>query len=151
MTLSERIDADLKAALKSGDQVKLSTLRLLKAAIGNAAIQKQKSTLEEGEILGLIQRTLKQHEESIAAFSKGGRQELAEKEKKEAEILKGYLPPAMEEGELKGLVQETIREVGAGGPSALGAVMKALMPKVKGRADGKLVNQLVTQMLQAGK
>lgn len=150
MSLSERIDGDLKVALKAGDSVKLSTLRLLKASINNAAIQRQKSTLEDGEILDLIQKTLKQHEESMAAFSKGGRQDLADKEKKEAEVLKGYLPPAMPESELKALIQATIEEMGASSPSALGAVMKALMPKVKGRADGKRVNQLVSQLLQGG-
>ncbi len=151
MTLTDRINEELKSAMKAGDPAKVSTLRMLKAAVSNAAIQKGKSNLEDGEILEVIQKSLKQHQESVDAFTKGGRPELAEKEAHEAKILKEYLPPAMDEGELKALIQATIQELGASGPSALGAVMKAVLPKVKGRADGKQVSQLVAQLLQAGR
>ena len=151
MMLSDRINEDLKTAMKARDAVRLSTLRMLKAAVSNAAIQRQKQTLEDGEILEVIQKLLKQHQESAEAFTKGGRNELAEKEKREAGILTAYLPPAMDQAELKGIIQAAIQEIGAGGPSALGSVMKAVLPKVKGRADGKQVNQLVAQLLQQGK
>lgn len=147
MTLLERIQEDLKAAMKARDERKVSTLRMLKAAAGNTAIQKQKGTLEDGEVLEVIQRMIKQHQESVEAFTKVGRSEAAEKEAKEAEILKGYMPAAMEEAELKALIGQTIQELKVSGPAAMGQVMKALMPKVKGRADGKLVSQLVQQLL----
>ncbi len=148
MTLSEQIDADLKVALKSRQETRLSTLRMLKATMSNLAIQRQKSTLEDSEIQEVIQKLLKQHQESVEAYRKGNRPDLVEKETKEAEVLKAYLPPAMSEAQLKAIVQATLQELGVNGPAALGTVMKALMPKVKGRADGRLVNQLVNQMLQ---
>ena len=148
MTLAERIEDELKAALKGRDEAKVSTLRMLKAAISNLAIQKGKPTLEDGDIQEVIQKQLKQHQESIQAFTQGGRKELAQKEAHEAAILKTFLPPAMEEGELKAVIQVTIRELGVTGPAALGQVMKAVLPQVKGRADGKQVNQLVLQLLQ---
>ncbi|MBI3333053.1 MAG: GatB/YqeY domain-containing protein [Candidatus Omnitrophica bacterium] len=150
MTLTERINDDLKAAMKSRDEAKVSTLRMLKAAVSNAAIQKGKAGLEDGEILEVIQRSLKQHQESVEAFTKGGRADLVQKESREAEILKGYLPAALSEAELKALIQEAVRETGAGGPQGMGAVMKAVMPKIKGRADGKRVSDLVKQILGAG-
>ena len=147
MSLIERLDGDLKSALKAQDQMKLSTLRMLKAEIGNVAIQKGKA-LEDGDVLEVIQKLMKQRQESVDAFTKGNRMDLAEKEAKEKEFLKSYLPAAMGEAELKGIIEATIQELGASGPSALGSVMKAVLPKVKGRADGKLVNQLVAQLLQ---
>lgn len=147
MTLSERIDADLKSALKNREEVKLSVLRLLKAAASNSAIQRNKMVLEDGEICEVIQKLLKQHQESVEAYRKGNRPDLVEKETKEAVVLKAYLPPAMSEAELKAIVQATLQELGVSGPSALGQVMKAVMAKVKGRADGKLVNRLVNQLL----
>ena len=149
MTLSERIDAELKEAMKAKQAEKVSVLRMLKAAASNAAIQKGKNALEDGEIHEVIQKMIKQHQESIEAFTKGGRPELAAKEEQEAQILKIYLPPAMDEGELKSLIQAAIRELGVSGPGAMGQVMKAVLPKVKGRADGKQVSQLVGQLLQA--
>lgn len=151
MTLAEKINEDLKTALKAGDQTKVSTLRMLKYAVSNAAIQKGKNGLEDGEILEVIQKSLKQHQESVDAFTKGGRADLAEKETHEAKILKGYLPPQMSEEELKGLIQAAIRELGVSGPSGMGPVMKKVQPQVKGRADGKTVSQLVSQLLQAGR
>ena len=149
--LFQRINDDLKTAMKAGDSVKVSTLRMLKAAASNLAIQKGKPELEDGEIQEVIQRSLKQHQESVDAFTKGNRPELAEKEAHEAKILKEYLPPSMEEGELKALIQATIKELGASGPAALGQVMKAVLPKVRGRADGKQVSQLVGQFLGGAK
>ncbi len=148
MTLSERIDEELKSAMKARDQAKVSTLRMLKSSVLNAAVQRGKNLLEDAEVIEVIQKMIKQHQESVDAFTKGGRADLAEKETHEASILKAYLPPAMDEAELKGIVQAAIQELGASGPNALGQVMKAVLPKVKGRADGKQVNQLAAKLLQ---
>ncbi|MBI3615819.1 MAG: GatB/YqeY domain-containing protein [Candidatus Omnitrophica bacterium] len=147
MTLAQKINDDLKTAMKAGDSAKVSTLRMLKAAVSNLAIQKGKTDLEDGEIQEVIQKSLKQHQESVEAFTKGNRPELAQKEAHEAKLLKEYLPPSMDAGELKALIQATIKELGVSGPSALGQVMKAVLPKVKGRADGREVSQLVSQLL----
>ena len=147
MNLTQKIDEDLKAAMKAREELKLSTLRLLKAAISNVAIQKGKPALEDAEVLEAIVKLLKQREESVAAFTKGGRPEMAEKEQKEAGILKAYLPPGLSDEELKGIIQAAIRETQAAGPQALGAVMKAVMPKVAGRADGSKISQFVKEAL----
>ena len=151
MNLSEKINEDLKTAMKAGDTMKVSTLRMLKAAISNAAIQKGKAVLEDGEILEVIQKSLKQHQESVDAFTKGDRPEMAEKEAHEARILKEYLPSQLSEEELKALIQAAIQELGVSGPSGMGPVMKAVNPKVRGRADGRTMSRLVAQLLQGGK
>ncbi len=148
MTLFERIDGDLKTAMKAREETKVSTLRMLKAAMTNLVVQKGKSTLEDAEVLEVIQKLVKQHQESIDSFTKGGRADMAQKEAREAEILKAYCPPAMSEAELKSIIQAAIQELGLSGPGAVGQVMKAVLPKVKGRADGRQVNQLATQLLQ---
>ena len=147
MTLTERVDEDLKTAMKERDALKVSALRMLKAAVSNTAIQKGKQVLEDGEIQEVTAKLIKQREESVEAFTKGGRPELAEKEAKESAILKAYLPPAMSEAELKSLIQAVIQETGASGPQGMGAVMKAVMSKASGRADGKIINQLVREAL----
>lgn len=147
MNLTQKIDEDLKAAMKAREELKLSTLRLLKAAASNVAIQKGKAALEDGEVLDVIAKLLKQREESVAAFTKGNRPEMAEKEQKEAMILKAYLPPGLSDEELRTIVQAAIRESAASGPQAMGAVMKAVMPKVAGRADGSKISQFVKEAL----
>ncbi len=149
MNLSERIDEELKGSLKAKDEIKVSTLRLLKAAISNQAIQQGKPSLDDSQIIEVTRKQIKQRQDSIEAFTKGLRAELAAKETKEAEILKTFLPAGMPEAELKTLIQSTIQELGVSGPSAIGQVMKAVMPKVGGRADGKQVSTLVAQLLQS--
>lgn len=148
MSLSARIDEELKTALKAGDSAEVSTLRMLKAGMGNLAIQRQKAALEDSEVQEVARRLIKQHEESVEAYTKAGRSDLAQKEARELAILKGFLPPALEEPELAAIIQQTLQELKGGGTPALGAVMKAVMAKVAGRADGKKVNQLVGQMLK---
>lgn len=147
--LTEKIDGDIKTAMKARETLKLSALRMLKAAISTTAIQKGKSDLEDNEVMEVIAKLIKQREESIAAFTKGNRPEMAEKESQEALILKSYLPPAMDEKELRSLIEAAIRELGASGPSAMGPVMKAVQPKVAGRADGKRVSEMVRRLLGA--
>ena len=147
MNLLQRVDEDLKIAMKARDELKVSCLRLLKAAASNAAIQKAKASLEEAEVLDVIAKLIKQRGESVEAYTKGNRPELAEKERKEAAILKDYLPAAMPDEELKGIIQAAIKETGASGPQGMGAVMKAVLPKVAGRADGGKVSQIVREAL----
>lgn len=150
MTLAQRVDEDLKSAMKAREELKVSTLRMLKAAASNAAISKGKQALEDGEMVDVISKLVKQREESVAAYTKGNRLDLAQKEETESKILKSYLPAQLSEAELKEIVQQAIRESGASGPQAMGVVMKLVMPKVAGRADGKRVNELVKQSLQKG-
>jgi len=145
--LKERITQDMKEAMKERDILKVSTLRLLLAEIKNKEIDK-KGELTDEEILSLIQKAVKQREESIEQYRKGNRSDLVEKETKEIEILKSYLPEPLSEEELDRIIEETIKEVGAMGPKDMGKVMKAIMPKVKGRVDGKIVNERVSIKLQ---
>jgi uncharacterized protein YqeY len=149
MTLGERIDFDLKDAMRARAAEKLSVLRMLKSAIKNAAIEKggADAQLDDAEATQVIRKQVKQRQDSIESFEKGGRLELAEKEKSEIAILQHYLPAAMTAEELSRLVKETIAETGATSKAQMGAVMKALGPKVAGRADGRTVSQEVQKQL----
>ena len=147
MPLLAKIDEDLKTAMKAREELKVSTLRLLKDAISKAAIQKQKAVLDDAEVIAEIAKLVKQREESVAAYTKGNRPELAQKEQTEAKILQAYLPAQLSDEELKGIVQAAVKEAGGSGPQAMGVVMKLVMPKVAGRADGKRVNEIVKQSL----
>lgn len=148
MSLLERIDRDLKEALRAREALRLSVLRMLKNALQNKAIEKGQDTLSETEGFETVSKLIKQRRESVEAFRKGGRPELADKESREVEILKAYLPPALSEEELKTLVREAAEAVGARDLSAMGRVMKAVMPKVAGRADGQAVSRVVREQLQ---
>lgn len=149
MPLAQQIDADLKDAMRARDAGKLAVLRMLKSALKYAAIEKSgaEGELDEAEATQVIRKQVKQRQDSIESFEKGGRAELAEKEKTELAILTSYLPAAMSAEELTRLVQEAIAETGATGRAQMGAVMKALGPKVAGRADGKTLSQEVQRQL----
>ena len=149
MTLAHRIDSDLKEAMRGREAEKLSVLRMLKSALKNAAIEKggASATLDDTEATQIVRKQVKQRQDSIESFEKGGRTELAEKEKAEIAILNQYLPAAMSAEELARLVRETIAEVGATSKAQMGAVMKALGPKIGGRADGRTVSQEVQKQL----
>ena len=149
MTIPEQVDHDLKEAMKAREADRLSVLRMLKAAIKNAAIEKggQAGVLDDTEATAVVRKQVKQRQDSIAAFEKGNRPELAAKEQAEIVTLEKYLPQALDSGELGRLVDEAIAEVGATGKAQMGAVMKALGPKVAGRADGKTLSQAVQQRL----
>lgn len=138
----------MKRALKEGDSTRLSCLRMLIAAIKTAEIDRKVKSLEESDILQLLQRQIKQHKESIAQFEKGKRQDLVDKETLELKILEAYMPKQLEESELVAIIKEAISETGAATKSDVGRVMKAVMEKVRGRADGKLINQLVQGFLK---
>ena len=147
MNLLQQVDEDLKSAMKARDELKVSALRMLKAAASNAAIQKGKADLADAEAMEVIAKLIKQRDESVEAYTKGNRPELAEKERKEAAILKAYLPAAMPDEELKAIIQAAVKETGAGGPQGMGAVMKAVLPRVAGRAGGGKVSQFVREAL----
>ena len=149
MTISEQVDHDIKEAMKARQADRLGVLRLLKAAIKNASIEKggQSATLDDPEATVVIRKQVKQRQDSIEGFEKGNRPELADKEKAEIEVLNTYLPQALGSDELGRLVDEAIAEVGATGKAQMGAVMKALTPKVAGRADGRTLSQEVQKRL----
>src|SRR3989442_708084 len=149
MTLSQRIDSDLKEAMRAKDPTKLGVLRMVKSALTYAAIAKSGSEAElsDAEAAQVIRKQAKQRQDSIESFEKGGRAELAAKEKEELSILNAYLPQAMSTDELAALVRETIAEVGASSKAQMGAVMKALQARVAGRADGKTLSQEVQKQL----
>ena len=148
MTLQERIDSDLKDAMRAKDAGKLGVLRMLKSALKYSAIEKSaKGQLDDAEASQVIRKQVKQRQDSIEQFEKGGRPELAAKEKEELGILNAYLPKGLEADELAALVRETISEVGATSRAQMGAVMKALQAKVAGRADGKTLSQEVSRQL----
>ncbi len=145
--LTEKIDSDLKEAMKQKNTVKLDALRMLKAAAHNKAIEKKIPALNDEDLVDVIQKQVKQRKDSITEFEKAGRKDLVRKETSEMKILEGYLPQQMSPEELKGIVKNAITAVGATSKQDMGKVMKEVMPKVKGRADGKLVNQAVTELL----
>ncbi|MEK8129659.1 GatB/YqeY domain-containing protein [Paenibacillus filicis] len=146
MSLSDRLNDDMKLAMKSQDKFKLSVIRMVRAAIKNIEID-QRKPLEEQEVLDVLNREVKQRKDSLQEFEKAGREDLAESLRAEIVILMDYLPQQLSDEEVKAIVQQTIQEVGASSKADLGKVMGALMPKVKGRADGKIVNQFVQQLL----
>ena len=148
MTLPERIDSDLKEAMRAKDAAKLGVLRMLKSALKYSAIEKSAAgELDDAEAAQVIRKQVKQRQDSIEQFEKGGRPELAAKEKEELDILNAYLPKGLEADELAALVRDAIAEVGATSKAQMGVVMKALQAKVAGRADGKALSQEVARQL----
>ncbi len=149
MTLQERVDSDLKEAMRAKDATKLGVLRMLKSALKYAAIAKSgaEAELSDAEAVQVIRKQVKQRQDSIESFEKGGRAELAEKEREELGILNAYLPQVMSADEVAKVVRETIAEVGATSRAQMGAVMKALQAKVGGRADGKTLSTEVMREL----
>lgn len=147
MTLSERIDTDLKDAMRAKDAGRLGVLRMLKSALKYAAIEKSDAGLDDAAAVQVIRKQVKQRQDSIESFEKGGRPELAAKEKEELEMLNTYLPKGMNSEELTAMVRETIAEVGATSKAQMGAVMKALQEKAAGRADGKTLSAEVQRQI----
>ncbi|MGZ4122289.1 MAG: GatB/YqeY domain-containing protein [Tumebacillaceae bacterium] len=147
MSLTERLADDMKQAMKDKAKVRLSVIRMVRTSIKNAEID-QKTTLSDDEVIAVLNRELKQRRDSLQAFESAGRQDLVEEVKQEIEVLIDYLPAQMSEDEVRAIVKEVVAETGATGKADMGKVMSALMPKVKGRADGKLVNTIVSQELQ---
>jgi len=149
MTLQQHVDSDLKEAMRAKDATKLGVLRMLKSALKYAAIEKSaaEAELSDAEAIQVIRKQAKQRQDSIESFEKGGRTELADKEKEELALLNSYLPQAMSPEELAKVVRETIAELGATSRAQMGGVMKALQAKVAGRADGKTLSAEVQKQL----
>jgi uncharacterized protein YqeY len=148
MSLLKRLDEDLKAAMKRSDAICLSALRMAKAAIKNVQIDKGRELSDE-EILSVLSSMGKQRRESIEQFSKGGREELAEKERQELAVLQSYMPAQLSPDEIEKLIVQAIQESSARSETDMGKVMKLLMPKIKGVADGKWVNNRVKELLSS--
>lgn len=146
MTLQEKLLDDLKSALREHDETRVSVIRMLRAAIKNAEID-QRKTLDDAGILSLIEKDIKRHRDSIDAFRRGNRPDLVAKEEAELQILLSYLPQQMSRDEVINAARVAIAEVGAKDKADMGKVMSVLMPRLKGRADGRLVSQVVQELL----
>jgi len=144
--LKQKLMDDLKQAMKGGDEVKRSVIRLVMAAIKNAEIARQ-VVLEDTDILGVIAKEVKQHQESIESFKQGNRHDLVAQEEAELAVLQGYLPRQMTREEIITEARRVIQEVGAQGLSDKGKVMPQLIAQLKGRADGREINAIVTELL----
>ena len=151
MALTERVDTDLKDAMRAKNASKVGVLRMLKSALKYAAIEKSRAEgeLTDTEAVQVIRKQAKQRQDSIDSFEKGGRAELVAKEKEELSILQAYLPQAMGADELAKVVRDTIAEVGATSKAEMGTVMKALQEKVAARTDGKTLSQEVQKQLSS--
>jgi len=144
--LEERLLQDMRAAMKSSDKLRLSVIRMIRSTIQNKEIELRKPPDDE-EAQRVIQGMVRKGEESLEQFKSGGRMDLVEKESKEIEILKSYLPQSLTREEVIKIVDETIHETQATSLKDLGKVMKTVMPRLQGKADGKLINQLVKERL----
>jgi len=146
VSLTEQLQADMKNAMRDGDAHRRDTLRMALAAVQNAAKDKREDLTDE-ETLAVLTRQVKTRRESIQAYADAGRDDLAAKEQAEIDVLQPYLPAQLSEDEVRALVDEAIAATGASSPGDMGRVMGALMPRVKGRADGKLVSSIVNETL----
>jgi len=146
MSLEERLVDEMKQAMRSNDKLRLSTIRMIRSALKNKEIELRKK-LDDEEVIKVIQGMVRKGEESLEAFQLGGRTDLVEKERKEIEILKSFLPQALSQEEIFKIIDQSIEETQASSLKDLGNVMKSVMPKLQGKADGKLVNQWVREKL----
>ncbi len=146
MSLEERLVEEMKQALKANDKPRLSTIRMIRTAVKNKEIE-LRTKLKDEDIHKVIQSMLRKSEESVEQFRAGGRMDLVEKEAQEMEVLKSYLPRSLSNDEIIKVIDESIQETQASSIKDLGKVMKSVMPKLAGKADGKLVNQLVKDKL----
>lgn len=152
MSLKEKILDQIKVAMKARDQLRLDTLRMVKAKIQEREVELRGKkgrdhVLDDEEILQVLTTAAKQRRDSIESFRAGGREELAAKEEQELEIIQAFLPRQLSDEDLRRLVQEAVQETGANSPKDIGMVMKAVMPKVQGQADGKRINAVVRALL----
>lgn len=148
MTLQERLAEDLKDSMRKKDDIRRSTIRMVRSAVGYEEIDQHK-TLDDAGVIAVLAKMVKQHQESIAEFQKGRRQDLVDKEEAELAIIRQYLPQQLSKEELAQLVNKAIAEVGAKGITDMGKVMGKLMPQVRGKADGSAVSQAVKETLSS--
>lgn len=143
----EKIAGDLKGSIKNKDALRTSALRMITASMQNLAIEKQVKELEDSDILKIISKQMKQRHDSIESFKKGGREDLVEKETKELEILKSYLPEQLSGEAIEDIVKKVIKDTGASSKADFGKVMKQVMQETKGHADGKTISAMVQNLL----
>lgn len=148
MSIQDQLNEDMKAAMKSQDEVTKNTVRLMRSAIRNAEIEKN-TTLDDAAVTEILSRMAKQYRDSITTYENAGRTDLVEKEKAELDVVMRYMPKQMEAAEVRALAEQAANEVGASGPQDKGKLMGKLMPQVKGQADGAVVNAVVTELLEA--
>lgn len=148
MSLYQKITDDMKEALKRGDSERLSVIRMVVAAVKMLEIEKNLKEVPDADIQSIIQRQIKQHRDSIEQFKNGNRSDLAEKEERELKILESYMPEQLKEEDLLALIKDIVTETGLKNRSDSGKVMKAVMEKVRGKADGKVVSRLVMGLLK---
>jgi len=146
MGLEERLMDEMKEAMKTNDKLRLSTIRMIRSSLKNREIELRRR-LEDEDVLRVIQGMVRKGEESIEQFQAGGRLDLVEKERKEIEILKSFLPQPISHEEILNIIEESIKETQSSSLKDLGKVMKSVMSKLGGKADGKLINQLVKERL----
>ena len=147
MSLKEQLTADMKEAMKNKEKDRLVVIRMVRGAIRQQEIDGQKE-LGEDDVIAVISKELKMRRDSIEEFKKGGREDLVEKTQAEIDVLLPYLPAQLSEDEVRELVKAAVEQTGAATPKDMGKVMGVLMPKVKGRADGKMVNTIIKSFLQ---
>lgn len=147
MSLLDTLNEDLKTAMKGGDEVKKRTLRSIKTSITRLEKQEGGHTLSDDEIVAVLRKELKQRQDSIDAFRQGNRPDLVADEMAEMAVIQGYLPASLDVETIRQAAAAVIAEVGASGPRDMGKVMSKLMPQMAGRADGRLVNQVVKDLL----
>ena len=145
--LKQRLTGELKQAMRDGDKVKLSVIRMVMSSVKNAEIARQ-ATLDDADVLGIIAKEARQRRESIEAFRQGNRQDLVAQEEAELTLLQGYLPEQVSRDEIIAEARRVIEEVGAQGPGDKGKVMSKLISQLKGKADGREINAVVTELLQ---
>ncbi len=146
MALKEQLMEDLKEATRAKDKSRLSTIRMIRAAIKNLEIARKKELDDQG-VIEVLSSLTKQRKDSIEQFRKGGREDLASKEEEELQIISSYLPPQLSHEEIQARIKQAIRETEAASPKDFGRVMKVLMPQLKGQADGKMVGEIVKEEL----
>jgi uncharacterized protein len=147
--VAERLDSDLKDAMRAGEKVRLGTIRRARAALKNAEIEARGSLPDEAAVR-VLRGLVKQHRESIDQFEAGGRDDLVAREREEMAVLEGYLPAQMDEAAIAAVVSQVIADEGATGPGDLGRVMKAAMSRIGGQADGKAVRAIAQRQLEGG-
>ena len=147
--LNEKLLQDYKESMKNKDTLKSSVLSFLRAELMNVAIAKKKKELDDSEVVAVVRKQIKARQDSITQFKQGNRLDLAEKESKELEILKSYLPPELPEDQIKNIIAEVITSTGAQGIKDMGRVMKEVNARIAGQADGKLVSDLVKMKLSS--
>lgn len=145
--LRDKLDQDLKGALKARNDLAVSVIRMLKADMTNTAIKLKKDSLDDSDVLKIIQQHISRHKDSIEQFKKGKRDDLAQKEERELKILEGYVPEQMSDAELEKIAKSVIEEIGSSAKSDMGRIIKAVLDKTKSKADGKRVSLAVSKFI----